>query len=434
MASTRAGRWPDWRIAIVAVVAILFAVMVMLPEHSRDAAWTQMGISPLNPPFSDTRAITASWQCTRQGVDVMVRNPCDPWGRIMQYPKAWMVLAPLGFGQDLTNLFGIANALLALGAVILVMGRVRRIWEAGLYLVLLLSPPVLLLVERGNVDGLMLALVGISMVLWSAQSKAVRAPALVLLELAAVLKLYPIVTVWALLRRGGRGTLSAVTAAIAVFGIYLLATWKEIAQVGALTMQGTSPAYGVGVLVVAIRHPGVYGGPLLVRVGQGRGDAFLRVGVILSVIGLAAFLGWVVRRAALKSVGDPGGAPWHLDAYLAGSLVYTSSFLLFNNWDYRMAFVLLAVPQLLTWSRAPEHRLAWLARGAILSFVVAALSSRFSPQAAFPYGLGQTAKTALCVLLLALILLELRDRLRRWSPMILNAIGRPRLGAPSGAA
>ena len=42
----------------------------------------------------------------------------------------------------------------------------------------------------------------------------------------------------------------------------------------------------------------------------------------------------------------PGAAGWHLDAYVVGSLICTSGFLLFNNWDYWMAFVLLAVPQL----------------------------------------------------------------------------------------
>ena len=138
----------------------------------------------------------------------------------------------------------------------------------GPYLMLLLSPPVLLLVERGNVDGLMLALVGISMVLWSAQSSATRALALVRVELAAVLKLFSIITVWALLRRAGRGTLVAAVTVSAAFGAYAIASAKEIAQIAAPTQQGTFPAYGVGVLVVAIRHPGVQGGPELVHVGQ----------------------------------------------------------------------------------------------------------------------------------------------------------------------
>jgi hypothetical protein len=257
----------------------------------------------------------------------------------------------------------------------------------------------------------------------------VLAPALV--ELAAVLKLFPIVAVWALLRRSGRGSVAAATAVSVVFGVYLLATWREIAQIATLTQQGTFPAYGVGVLVVAIRHPGVEGGPLLVNVGQGRGDALLRVGIILAVIGLAALLSWFARGAALES---SGAARWHLDTYLAGSLVFTSSFLLFNNWDYRMVFVLLAVPQLLTWSRAAQNRLAWLARAAVLTFVVAALSSRFSPHAAFLYGFGQTAKTALCVLLLALVFVEAQDRLRRWSPMLLSSVGRSRESVPSTAA
>jgi hypothetical protein len=121
-----------------------------------------------------------------------------------------------------------------------------------------------------------------------------------------------------------------------------------------------------------------------------------------------------------------------VDAYLAGALIYVSSFLAFNNWDYRMVFVLLAVPQLLTWSRAAEPGLAWIARGATLSFVLAGLGSRFSPQAAFLYGTNQAAKTALCVLLLALILAEARERLRRWSPTVLRAIGRQPVGAPTG--
>jgi hypothetical protein len=423
VALTRAGWWPDWRIALVAVIAVLAATMLLLPGHLRDQAWTLMGISPLNPPFSDARAVAASWECTRKGVDVLVRNPCDPFGRLMQYPKIWMVPAVLGWGQELTNWIGAASAVLALATVILVMGPVRRIWEAAVYLVLLLSPPVLLLLERGNVDGLILAMVGIAMVLWSSQRALIRAIALPLIELAAMLKLFPIVTTWALLRRGGRETAAAVVALGAVFGVYLLATWKEIAQVGALTQQGTFPAYGVGILVIAIRHPGVHEGPLLVHVGQGRGDAALRVVLILVVIGIAMLLSRVVYRPT-RETGDGHARPWLLDAYLAGSLIYTSSFLLFNNWDYRMSFVLLAVPQLLTWSRAAQTGLAWLARATILMFVAAALGSRFSPDAAYAYGFGQAAKTALCILLLAFILVELQARLQRWSPVLLTRSGR----------
>jgi hypothetical protein len=47
------------------------------------------GISTLRPCFADLRVITSGLDCIRKGQDPLISNPCDPWGRQMNYPRIW---------------------------------------------------------------------------------------------------------------------------------------------------------------------------------------------------------------------------------------------------------------------------------------------------------------------------------------------------------
>jgi hypothetical protein len=183
---------------------VLGAWILLLSPTARYNFWTAMGVIPFKIPFGDSRAITASWQCTRDGVDVLVHNPCDPSQRLMQYPKLWMLPAQLGWGDELTNPLGMVNVVALSATAFIVMGSVKRLSEAVVYIILLLSPPVLLLVERGNVDGLMFAMVGLGVVSWTAHRPFLRAIGLGAILLSAMLKLYPVLAGWALVRRWGQ--------------------------------------------------------------------------------------------------------------------------------------------------------------------------------------------------------------------------------------
>jgi hypothetical protein len=53
-----------------------------------------------------------------------------------------------------------------------------------------------------------------------------------------------------------------------------------------------------------------------------------------------------------------------LDFFLAGAATFVGTFAIGHNYNYRMAFLLLTLPQLLRWSRARDAPLPFAAAGA----------------------------------------------------------------------
>jgi hypothetical protein len=82
------------------------------------------------------------------------------------------------------------------------------------------------------------------------------------------------------------------------------------------------------------------------------------------LLGLATWI-WVRRRIVVidRSLGT-GTLGFHI-----GSLVYLGTFLIGNNFDYRLIFVLLTLPQLFSWTTSEDPRNK-LAAAALLSVVV----------------------------------------------------------------
>jgi hypothetical protein len=403
----------DWRIALVAILAAVGVSIVLMPEAARADFWRTLGIEPISIPFADSVAITAGWECVHRGIDPVVTNPCDPFGRLMQYPKLWMLPAKLGAGREWANVVGFGNDLAVLATALLVIGPIRRARIALLYLILLLSPPVVLLLERGNADGLMFAMVGLGVLAWASHRALVRAVGLGLVLVAAMLKVYPLLAGWALLVRGSRRAAAAVGVAAAIFLVYVGLRAHELSLIGKATQQGTFPAYGLDVLVVAMRFPLSQNGAAFVTATQDHRDLLLR-GLGAAVILLIAIgLAWALRSARLDP-GQPARSGARLELFVAGASVFVGSFLVFVNWDYRMVFLLLAMPQLLAWSGDGGRVLAWSSRIVGTGVLIAFVTSRFSPGSPGLYWLGQASKTVVCILLLALLMTEVRARLAAW--------------------
>src|ERR1700730_753270 len=122
---------------LAVILGALFLGMLSISPDARAANWTRFGIAPIPIPFADASAITSGWECTHRGLNVLLQNPCDPYKRVMQYPKLWMLPAVWGLGSDWTNALGILNAVAVLGAIVFLIGRITRAWDAFLYILLL---------------------------------------------------------------------------------------------------------------------------------------------------------------------------------------------------------------------------------------------------------------------------------------------------------
>jgi Glycosyltransferase family 87 len=179
--SREPGTRSNSRMGVLSFVVAVVAFLACLSTWGWHDTFLLFRVPPMQPIFSDLRPITGAWISAAQGLDPYVQNPGDPLGRRLNYPALWdplfRMLARVG---DPVLIFGTAQAaaFVALGLYLS-----RRRWGL-LVTCLALSPPLLLLLERGNCDGLtfLLVLAGI-------RSRSVVGGALV--GLATALKVYP---------------------------------------------------------------------------------------------------------------------------------------------------------------------------------------------------------------------------------------------------
>ena len=114
----------DGRLLVVAVLG------VVLPRRCRSAVpveldiWPRLGVPSGPSLFFDTRNLTAALECRRLGFDPLVQNPCDPWGRPLNYPRVWLALRWLGLNQSHTVALALLFIIVFLGSILLLTGRV----------------------------------------------------------------------------------------------------------------------------------------------------------------------------------------------------------------------------------------------------------------------------------------------------------------------
>lgn len=348
-AATRLGAG---RIVVLAMLAVYFAVFALLGGHS---SWHRLGVPALSPSFADTRFFTTAWECVRDGYDVYVENPCDPFGaRPMDYPRLWIAPAPLGIGEGATVPLAIILAVVFFAAAVAFAGRLTW-WQGALFGAALCSPPVMLGVERGHPDLLLFSLLvaGIALLGTKGLGRGAGHGAFLL---AAMLKLYPIVAAVALLRQKPRSwALAGTGAVVGLFGIYCLVTLDDVRMIQAQVAERPTVVYSFGVTVFAedLRWK------LSLLSEKGLIQALLLAGLAAS----AAAISFLKLRLAPSS--RAGASESHRTGLWAGAAILLAVFAAGHNFDYRLSFALLALPALLVQSAAGD-RLAAAAAGLVL--------------------------------------------------------------------
>jgi len=334
MAPVRSTLWQQRaRLTVAGLAGAYFALLLSLGGHAR---WTRLGVPNDARWFDDLRNVTSAWECTRRGIPVLPTNPCDPDGaRPANYPRLWLLPSHLGLGQGDTFALGWAVLALFLVAAVLVVPTGARVWTGVLHALALCSAAAMLGVERGNVDLALFALVVAAVLVAQGGARRLAASGALVL-LAAALKLFPIFAVGFVLRRGTRAALAVAAAVVLAFAAYLAAIHRELAQILAALPQPDSYAFGlrrlsewIGAATGDERHAALVGWDVLVAA---------------LVAAVAAGLARARRRG-------PAGATAQrdLDFFFAGACVYAGSYVAGRNYDYRLVFLLLCVPQLARW-------------------------------------------------------------------------------------
>lgn len=302
-----------------------------------------LGIYDYGTVYLDSQALLAAFDAMRAGADPHAVNPLDPLLRYHVYSDWWLALRWLGLTREHNFLVGTA-CVGAFAVTAWMTARPRTRGEAGWLAALLLSPPVLLAVNRANNDLVIFVVlagcgVAATATVWWRPLLAVAC-----LALATGLKYFPAPAALAFLWvRPVRRMPAVLLAGLLAAALALASVWVELDR-GRFTI-------GSGVHVM--------GAPLLWRDLGWKDTESALPGVLLIVAGAVAFmLGRVT--AGLASRGEPRE---RLRAAL-GAVVILTCFAAGVNYAYRWIFILW--PALWLWRQAGDGSLPgrqlWAAR------------------------------------------------------------------------
>jgi hypothetical protein len=334
-------------------------------------SWNSRFIYPfvrtMLPPFADMRVITAGAECARLGYDVLVKNPCDPLQRLMNYPRIWLTPAYWGLNQGHTVTLGVLFGCLFFVLTCVIIERLNYT-ESLFYALILCSPSIMLAIERGNCDLIIFILLALSLLMMKNQNLIYRSFAYGLVLFAAILKLYPIFVLTNLLKEKRKLFFFFFISISTIFVVYVIATFKTLELISKATPRQIRDSYGSMVIFdVIYEFSYTFFDDNLAKLINITKPLLMVLSVVIVV--LVAYLLAKCRKDSYQQ----GNAfeVGKIDAFRLGASIYLGTFLIGNNWDYRLIFLLFTIPQILVWIKSR----ASLASSSILTLIGVTLTT-----------------------------------------------------------
>ena len=333
---------------ITASLVIGLVILLFFKAYGYDETWKLWRVPVQHPQFADFRLIPGSAESYREGFEPTQKNPGDPHKRIFNYPAFWRLFFYTNITQDDTVWIVTVMLVLFFAGVFLFPQNITVLDSIGM-LIVIFSPAAMLLYERGNVD-LIVFFLCVLIVLSIDYSPFITTA---LLIFAMVVKLYPLFGVTVLLKESKSRFLGLFLGCFGVLGIYLYETFKSFKASWGLTMRGAEISYGANVLFLRYNQ---YFSDLL---GVPFTAPLLKYGpiVLAFVLIMVAGIIGITQHEVLAS-----SSARNLAAFRMGASIYVGTFLLGNNWDYRLAFLILVMPQILQWSKHPDGNYGSIAK------------------------------------------------------------------------
>jgi hypothetical protein len=328
----------DGRIIIVVFLLLYFGILAYYAFFIGDYThfwYDKLGVPAMRPIFVDLDVVSSGCETFRHHIDPLVQNPFDDYKRPMNYPRVWLLLSYIGFGKAHTFWTGIILGVLFFTVCLSYVGSISRFeyQKIGLYIFVFCSPVVMLLVERGNIDIVIFALVALSI-----KFRNHLIYFLSIIFFASILKLYPL----CLFLLGWRNRKSERILFV-IFGLVLASYFylhlSELLIVSELTPRHIGYSYGRNVIFMFASKMVIFSEAIKKQLI----DFFPIATVIFTVI-LAGITALKVPSIRLINEEDKLGF-----GFLAGALIYGFTFIIGNNYDYRLAFLIFTVPMLINW-------------------------------------------------------------------------------------
>lgn len=324
-------RITGWQITVFTVIALMIVLTMLLETVGFQQSWNFWCFAVLDPPLYDLVSIPGAVESVKDGLDPLVSNPHDPILRPLNYPRVWYRLFDVaGLTPDKTLIVGIVFALLYLTGIILV--SLRESPAAGMIVsLLLLSPASIMAIHQGNNDLVIFFLVA------SAAAIMPRSSLLTcfIIIFAAVLKIFPAFALTSLGCRPQKRFAVFGTISAAVIVAYLVWIYPDLVLIRSNTP--TAGAGSFGTMVIWARLKGLGLPSTLASAG-------IIGGYVLSLLLILAT--FILRRSdripPLQM--NEKQAPF----FWSGASIYTGVFLLGANYDYRLIFLILTAPTLMS--------------------------------------------------------------------------------------
>jgi hypothetical protein len=224
-------------------------------------------------------------------------------------------------------------------------------------LLVIFSPAAMLLYERGNVD---LIVFFICTMIVIAESYSANLVAF-LIAIGAVVKMFPFFGITVLFKEARNKFWLLFGICFAILVAYMILTWSSVKASWNTTMRGDGLSYGTNVFVT--RYGAAISKVLQQWFTPHHADLILNYGPLIFALFLLLFIA-VLSLLHLQQLDSCNER--HIAAFRMGASVYVGTFLLGNNFDYRLAFLILVVPQLIEWVRSTNRTYGLLALASLI--------------------------------------------------------------------
>ncbi|MBF0521580.1 MAG: hypothetical protein HQL24_00835 [Candidatus Omnitrophica bacterium] len=337
------------KMALFIIIAVFFFAFFGMMDVFHVNLMEQMGIPVIKLCFADLRVLTSGCDALRAGDDPLLLNPLDPWKRPTNYPRIWLVLAALGVHQTHTILIGVLLVVCFYVSIFKIIPSINGFLDLLIYSLIILSPACMLAVERGNVD--MAVFIILSFALFIPERNKLFFYFSLLL--ASLLKFFPVFAFLAAFKESPKTFIKVGVVCSSLFLCYLLFTWKDFLMIDKATPRMMYSSYGNLVLMCICSR-------LIFSTRLWRWGGFLLTALVsLGAYSLARFKGKDMRPSLS-----------HITSFRIGAGIYVGTFLLGNNFVYRLIFLIFTIPQFLDWARNADGELKQLAQVSLLLMII----------------------------------------------------------------
>ena len=353
VASIRNFSLKDGRLIILLGALVYLAGMFFLTVSIRVDRVTVMnglGVPAMEPLFGDTLCVARWCDGYGRGDDPRAADFKDPSGKIisMNYPGIFLGLHHMGLTASRINGWGAVLGTVFVMAVLALAGRCTLI-EGVLWLLALVSPSVVMVIERGNFDILIFVLIVAAFLLRGRQVLSG-----LLLLFATALKLYPVAALAFLIMRK-KSSWSLFLPFCVAAGVIIYFLLGSIGHPGG-DLGLVSCCFGSKVMALILAQ---------------------KTGINPTWGPLGSQLFALTTLTTLTLLGRHEGAKFDqtvlgeraLTAFWIGVPVYLLIFLSGDQADYKMIMALFAIPAALAWIRLGLKN-RWIPKTWLILFLI----------------------------------------------------------------